>query len=56
MNYDRIMTTIEREWLGEIIADTKKIEYRETKPYWTTRFKALSALIASAARNKVRRR
>jgi hypothetical protein len=26
--YDRITTTIEREWLAEIIAGTKKIEYR----------------------------
>jgi hypothetical protein len=31
---DRITTTIEREWLAEIIAGTKKIEYREIKPYW----------------------
>jgi hypothetical protein len=26
--YDRITTTIEREWLAEIIAGTRKIEYR----------------------------
>jgi hypothetical protein len=26
--YGRITTTIEREWLAEIIAGTKKIEYR----------------------------
>jgi hypothetical protein len=32
--YDRITTTIEREWLAQIIAGTKKIEYREMKPYW----------------------
>lgn len=38
LNYDRITTTIEREWLAEIIADTKKIEYRQIKPYWTKRF------------------
>lgn len=25
--YDRITTTIEREWLAQIIAGTKKIEY-----------------------------
>jgi hypothetical protein len=25
--YDRTTTTIEREWLAEIIAGTKKIEY-----------------------------
>jgi hypothetical protein len=36
--YDRITTTIEREWLAQIIAGTKKIEYRQIKPYWTKRF------------------
>ena len=30
--YDRITTTIEREWLAEIIAGTKKIEYRQINP------------------------
>jgi hypothetical protein len=29
-----ITTTIQRQWLSEIIAGTKKIEYREAKPYW----------------------
>jgi len=28
LNYDRITTTIEREWLAEIIAGTKKIVQR----------------------------
>lgn len=40
--YDRITTTIEREWLAEIIAGTKKIEYRQIKPYWTKRFGRVS--------------
>jgi hypothetical protein len=35
----RITTTIKREWLAEIVAGTKKIEYREIKPYWTNRLK-----------------
>jgi len=35
--YDRITTTIEREWLAEIIAGTKKIEYCEIKLYWAKR-------------------
>ena len=39
---DRITTTIEREWLAEIIAGTKKIEYRQIKPYWTKRFEKVS--------------
>jgi hypothetical protein len=40
--YDRITTTIEREWLSQIIAGTKKIEYRQAKPYWTKRFANVS--------------
>jgi hypothetical protein len=30
---DRITTTIKREWLAQIIAGDKKIEYRDIKPY-----------------------
>ena len=37
--YERITTTIKRQWLAEIIAGTKKIEYRVIKPYWTMRLK-----------------
>lgn len=40
--YDRITTTIKREWLAEIIAGTKKIEHRAIKPYWTKRFKSVT--------------
>ena len=36
---DRITTTIKRQWLAEIIEGTKRIEYREIKPYWTKRLK-----------------
>jgi hypothetical protein len=36
--YDRIATTIEREWLAQIIKGAKKSEYRQIKPYWTKRF------------------
>jgi hypothetical protein len=41
-SYDRITTTIKRQWLAEIIAGTKKIEYRQIKPYWTKRFDKVS--------------
>jgi hypothetical protein len=48
--YDRITTTIKREWLAEIIAGKKKIEYRQIKPYWTERFgKGFGALRATPA-------
>jgi hypothetical protein len=33
--YDQITTTIKREFLAAIIAGTKKIEYRQIKPFWT---------------------
>lgn len=39
VKYGRITTTIERQWLKEIIAETKTIEYRRVKPYWTKRLK-----------------
>src|ERR1700688_2327599 len=39
---NRLTTTIERQWLAEIIAGTKKIEYRDIKPYWTKRLKSVS--------------
>ncbi len=42
VSHDRITTTIEREWLAQIIAGTKKIEYRKIKPYWTRRFAKVS--------------
>ncbi len=38
---DKITTTIKREYLQEIIAGRKKVEYREFKPYWTRRLKSV---------------
>lgn len=32
---DKITTTLRREPLAEIVAGTKKIEYRQIKDYWT---------------------
>jgi len=39
---DKITTTIKRQFLAEIVAGTKKIEYREIKPYWTKKLGAVS--------------
>ena len=39
---DKITTTIKREWLREIAAGRKRVEYREIKPYWTQRFTKVS--------------
>ena len=37
----KITTTIKREWLREIAAGRKRIEYREIKPYWTRRLETV---------------
>jgi len=39
---DRITTTIEREWLADIVAGTKRTEYRQIKTYWRKRFASVS--------------
>jgi hypothetical protein len=39
---NRITTTIKREFLREIVAGTKKVEYRELKPYWTKKLAQVS--------------
>jgi hypothetical protein len=39
---DKITTTIKRQFLAEIVAGTKKIEYREIKPYWKKRLGAVT--------------
>ena len=39
---DRITTTIEREWLADIVAGTQRTEYRQIKAYWRRRFGSVS--------------
>jgi hypothetical protein len=39
----KITTTIKREWLCEIAAGRKRVEYREIKPYWTRRLSEVKA-------------
>jgi hypothetical protein len=41
-NHNKLTTTIKRPWLAEIIEGTKKIEYRQIKPYWTKRLKSVT--------------
>jgi len=48
---DRITTTIKREWLAEIIAGTKRIEYRQIKPYWTKRLNGIRTPFELRLRN-----
>ena len=35
---EKLTTTIQRQWLREIVAGRKTVEYREIKPYWTRQF------------------
>lgn len=53
---DRITTTIQRKFLAEIVAGTKKIEYREIKPYWTRKFDVISCPFALRLINGMDRR
>jgi hypothetical protein len=39
----KITTTIRREWLCEIAAGRKQVEYRKEKPYWTRRLSEVKA-------------
>lgn len=39
---DKITTTIKREWLREIVARRKRVEYREIKPYWAKRLEPIA--------------
>jgi hypothetical protein len=48
---DVITTTIEREWLAQIVARTKRVEYREIKPYWTSRLRKVSTPFRLVLRN-----
>ena len=34
---DKLTTTIKREFLRQIIARSKRVEFREVKPYWVKR-------------------
>jgi len=38
----KITTTIKRQWLQEIAAGRKRVEYREIKPYWIRRFSKIA--------------
>ena len=40
---DTLTTTINREFLREIVAGRKTVEYRELKPYWDGRLSKVSA-------------
>lgn len=51
-----ITTTIKREWLREIVAGRKRVEYRQIKPYWTKRLGAVKAPFLLRLINGMQRR
>ena len=46
-----ITTTLEREWFAAIVDRKKKIEYRDVKPYWTSRLRAVTVPFRLVLRN-----
>jgi hypothetical protein len=48
---DVITTTLKRRWFAEIVAGTKRIEYREIKPYWTSRLRKVRTPFKLVLRN-----
>jgi hypothetical protein len=48
---DTITTTLARQWFAEIVDRKKKIEYREMKPYWTSRLKKVKTPFRLVLRN-----
>jgi hypothetical protein len=48
---NEITTTLDRQWFAEIVAGRKRIEYREIKPYWTTRLKRVQVPFRLILRN-----
>src|ERR1700680_4226255 len=50
-NMKTITTTLKREWFALIVDGDKRIEYREIKPYWTTRLRAVTVPFQLVLRN-----
>ena len=46
-----ITTTLKREWFAKIVDGSKRVEYREIKPYWTQRLKAVIPPFRPVLRN-----
>ncbi len=51
---DTITTTLARQWFAKIVIRKKKIEYREIKPYWTSRLSGVSTPFKLVLRNGMR--
>lgn len=53
MTIDTLTTTLKCEWFAKIVDGTKRIEYREIKPYWTSRLKKVKAPFRLILRNGI---
>jgi len=51
---DTITTTIMRQWFAEIVDGSKRIEYREINPCWTTRLAKVTTPFRLVLRNGMR--
>ncbi len=51
---DTLATTIKRKWFAEIVDGSKRIEYREIKPYWTKPLAAVKTPFRLVLRNGMR--
>ena len=50
-NMQTITTTLKRDWFSKIVDGSKRVEYREIKPYWTTRLQAAAVPFRLVLRN-----
>lgn len=48
---DTITTTLKREWFAKIAKGSKRIEYRDIKPYWTSRLRTVKLPFRLVLRN-----
>jgi hypothetical protein len=48
---DTITTTLKREPFAEIVDGSKRIEYREIKPYWTSKLSKVKTPFCLVLRN-----
>jgi hypothetical protein len=48
---DIITTTLKREWFAKIVDGSKRIEYREIKPYWTSKLRKVNTPFRLVLRN-----
>ena len=48
---DTITTTIARKWIAKIVDGSKRVEYRDIKPYWTSRLSKVGTPFRLVLRN-----